>query len=59
MFENPGNYFGRFSNPFQSDSSLNLKFGQVTLAFANLFSPSLISFANRPRGGNDLLGISL
>jgi hypothetical protein len=34
MFENPGNYFGRFSNLFKLNSNLNLNFGHVTLALA-------------------------
>jgi hypothetical protein len=58
MFETLGNYFGRFSKLFQSDSNLNLNFGQATLALSYL-SLSLISFGNRPRGGERICWGSL
>jgi hypothetical protein len=42
VFENSGNYFGRFSNLPHSNSNLNLNFGQVTLALA---IPLFLSFS--------------
>jgi hypothetical protein len=59
LFENLGKQFGEFSKLFLQSSNFEFKFWPNHPSLANLLPLSLISLANRPRGGKDLLEISL
>jgi hypothetical protein len=59
LFENLGKQFEEFSKLFLQSSNFEFKFRPNHPSLANLLPLSLISLANRPRGGKDLLEISL
>jgi hypothetical protein len=59
LFENLGKQFGEFSKLFLQSSNFEFKFWPNHPSLAYLLPLSLISLANRTRGGKDLLEISL